>query len=67
MTQEIRCGEGSCERLVAKIEGANLLVKCPRCGTWREIPIAQLVSGMAMEFTACTHDNGTAPQKRIFL
>jgi hypothetical protein len=55
--QEYRCGENGCERLVAKLEGAMLLVKCPRCGAWRSIPVAALVQGMAVEL-ACDHSNG---------
>lgn len=64
--QEIRCQEGECTRLVAKLEGGVLLVKCPRCGAWRQIPVASLVAGMAVEL-ACEHgQNGTQPTK-VFL
>jgi len=33
---------------------------------WREIPIAALVAGMAVELAACQHVNGTKPTK-LFL
>ena len=64
--QEIRCNEGDCTRLVAKLEHGVLYVRCPRCGTWREIPVSQLVQGMAVELAACQHVNGTKPTK-LFL
>lgn len=64
--QEIRCQDGDCTRLVAKLEGALLMVKCPRCGAWRSIPVAALVQGMAIELDACNHGNGQKPV-RVFL
>jgi phage FluMu protein Com len=64
--QEIRCTEGDCTRLVAKLEGGALLVKCPRCGAWRRIEIAALVQGMAHELTCQHSDNGAKPT-RVFL
>jgi hypothetical protein len=64
--QEIRCAEGDCTRLVAKLEGGVLLVRCPRCGAWRSIPVASLVAGMAQELTACDHGNGQTAT-RVFL
>jgi hypothetical protein len=64
--QEIRCGEGDCSRLVAKLEAGVLLVKCPRCGAWRSIPVASLVQGMAVELAACNHGNGQTAT-RVFL
>ena len=56
--QEIRCTDGDCTRLVAKLEGGALLVRCPRCGAWRRIEISALVQGMAVELAACDHGNG---------
>lgn len=64
--QEIRCNADDCTRLVAKLEGGVLMIKCPRCGAWREIPIAALVTGMAVELAACQHVNGAQPTK-LFL
>jgi len=66
MEHEIRCTEGDCTRLVAKLVGGVLMVKCPRCGAWRSIPVASLVAGMAAELAACSH-NGKAPETKIFL
>jgi hypothetical protein len=56
--QEIRCTEGDCTRLVAKLEAGELKIKCPRCGAWRTIPVAALVQGMAIELASCDHGNG---------
>jgi phage FluMu protein Com len=64
--QEIRCTEGECSRLVAKLEGGALYVKCPRCGAWRRIEIAALVQGMAVELAACDHGRNGQPTK-VFL
>jgi phage FluMu protein Com len=64
--QEYRCGEGECSRLVAKLEGGALLVRCPRCGAWRRIEIAALVQGMAVELAACDHGRNGQPTK-VFL
>jgi phage FluMu protein Com len=65
--QEIRCGDGDCTRLVAKLEGGALLVRCPRCGVWRSIPIAALVQGMAVELAACTQNPNGAQPTKVFL
>jgi hypothetical protein len=42
------------------------MVKCPRCGAWRSIPVASLVAGMAVELAACNHGNGQTAT-RVFL
>jgi hypothetical protein len=52
--------------LVAKLEHGVLMVKCPRCGAWRAIPVAALVQGMAVELAACAHGNGQTATK-VFL
>lgn len=64
--QEIRCNTDDCTRLVAKLDGGMLLVKCPRCGEWRQIPVAALVAGMAVEL-ACQHPDSNGHVPRIFV
>ena len=59
--QEIHCGAPTTNdtrgHFLARINGAQLELYCPKCKEWHRVPIVELVRGMAVDL-----QNGNDPE-----